>query len=182
MSYFDEERMLEQSLQRFNEIQALHAQNSANLAQRVNFLYRIAFIGLALVLGGLFFLILVISNQMNHMNRTITTMNTHFDGMNGEMNRMLTAVAQMDTHMVGMVDIVRRMDAINGSVEGMADDMLTISDHLFVMNGDVDRLHFQVRDMRDSLGVMDSNMGFLTRDIQHLSRPMQLFNQFNPFW
>lgn len=182
MSYFDHEKMVEQSLQRFDEINALHAQNAANLAQRLNFLYRIAFLGLALVLGGLFFLILVISMQMSHMNRTIATMTAHFDGMNSDMHLMLMSVARMDGNMLGMVDIVRRMDSINGSVENMADDMLHVRENMLVMDRDVGRLRHQVGDMRESFRVMDGNMGMLTQDIQHLSRPMRLFNQFNPFW
>jgi len=182
MSYFDQDKMVEEALERFDHIHALHLEGAAALAQRLNFLYRVTFLGLALVLGALFFLVIVISAQMSNMNRVISVLNDHVGEINQDMNRMLGTVARLDTNMRGMEGIVRRMDDINGSVGTIAVDMVEIHEHMTALDQDVGRLSHHVGDMRESFRVMDGNMGMLAHDVQHMSRPMRLFNQFNPFW
>ena len=181
MSYFDQDKMVETALERFDHIHSLHLQGAAALAQRLNFLYRVTFLGLALVLGALFFLVIVISAQMSNMNRVISVLNSHVGEINQDMNRMLATVARLDTNMQGMAGIVLRMDDINGSVETIALDMVEVHRHMAALDRDVGYLSVHVGDMRESFRVMDGNMGLLAHDVRHMSRPMQLFNQFNPF-
>ncbi|TVP92728.1 MAG: hypothetical protein EA347_01455 [Thioalkalivibrio sp.] len=182
MSYFDQDKMVETALERFDHIHALHVQGSAALAQRLNFLYRVTFLGLALVLGALFFLVIVISAQMHNMNRVIAVLNDHVGEINQDMNRMLATVSRLDRNMEGMSGIVLRMDDINGSVETIAVDMVEVNRHMAALDRDVDQLSAHVGDMRQSFNAVDGNMGLLANDMQHLSQPMRLFNQFNPFW
>ncbi|MBS3799776.1 MAG: hypothetical protein KGY40_02165 [Thioalkalivibrio sp.] len=182
MSYFDEEKSVEEALERFDRIHSLHLEGAAALAQRLNFLYRVTFLGLALVLGGLFFLVMVISAQMSNMNRVISVVNDHIGEINQEMNQMHGTIARMDTNMRGMNDIVGRMDDIDGSVGNVAGDMVEVRQHMSTLDQDVERLSHHVHDMRESFRMMDGNMGMLANDVQHMSRPMQMFNQMNPFW
>jgi len=60
--------------------------------------------------------------------------------------------------------------------------MVEIHEHMIALDQGVGRLSHHVGDMRESFRVMDGNMGVLAHDVQHMSRPMRLFNQFNPFW
>jgi prophage DNA circulation protein len=182
MSYFDQDKLVETALERFDHIHSLHVQGAAALTNRLNFLYRVTFLGLALVLGALFFLVIVISAQMSNMNRVISVLNGHVGEINQDMNRMLATVSRLDTNMEGMAGIVRRMDDINGSVGTIAVDMGEVHRHMAALDRDVERLSAHVGDMRESFHVMDGNMGLLADDVQHMSQPMRLFNQFNPFW
>ncbi|WP_019626206.1 hypothetical protein [Thioalkalivibrio sp. ALJT] len=182
MSYFDQDKMVETALERFDRIHAMHLQGSAALAQRLNFLYRVTFLGLALLLAALFALVIVVSAQMNNMNRVISAVNNHMGEINQDMNRMLATVSRLDSNMEGMSGVVLHMDKINHSVDTISMDMFEINRHVALLDRDVEQMSTHIGDMQQSFRAVDGNMGLLADDMQRMSQPMRMFNQFNPFW
>jgi fructose-specific phosphotransferase system IIC component len=96
MSYHDQDKLLEQALQRFDRIHALHTQHSTLLSQRLNCLDRTTFLGLGLVLAALFFLVVVMYLQMNNLKAVTTTMHDHLGSMNQDMDAILGAVGVIE--------------------------------------------------------------------------------------
>lgn len=174
-------KKIDSALEDFDRIQSIQTDSVEVLSRRLNFLYKFYFIGIGLVLGALFFLVLVMTSQINHMAQMISIMNTHFTQMNRDMEVMLVSMSQMDGNVNNMQSFVKLLDSMNSSVDGMAIDMRGIRQDMSIMDDDIQRLGLDVADMRTSFEFMDNTMILMGNDVQHMSRPMNMFNQFNPF-
>jgi methyl-accepting chemotaxis protein len=181
MNQIDRDRLTDRALSHFDAIHSLQTESQERVTRRMDFIYRFVFIGFGLVVAAIFFMVLVLSMQMSHMTQVITIMNTHFSGMNDDMQYMLGAMSRMDGDVSSMMEIVERMDQMNSSVNGMSSDMATIRERMEEMDEEIIQLGASVTRMRDSFGVMNGSMSGMTRDVHHMSRPMQMFNMMNPF-
>jgi hypothetical protein len=180
MDQIERDRLINESLERFERIMAIRTELNLGIARRVSFLMRSSFIGFGLVVGAFFFMILVLSTQMDQVTTLITTMNTHFSSMNDDMDYMLSAMAEMDHHVGHLPRIVSHMDGMYHDMQTIALNMAQIHQDMVAMTGDLGQLGGNVTDMRHSFRGVDTSVQIMRQDVQHMSAPMRMFNFFNP--
>lgn len=178
MTEYEENKLIDESLQKFTSINRLQTSLATDVSKRVTFLYRTMFIGFFLVVGAFFFMTFVLSTHMSEITGVITNMNNQFTNMNDNMQSMLQSMNKMDKNVDSMVEIVSKIDSMQHNVAFMSADMNVIHQEMGVMKTDMVKLSQQVTDMKYSFRVMDGTVMSMSRDVDHLSSPMRLFNFF----
>jgi len=180
MDKIEREKLLEEALSRFEKIMALRSEFTISVAERVSFLLRLSVVGFGLMIAGFFFIILIMSTQMQHVTILITTMNQHFNSMNDDMDDMLRAMIEMNHHVTNLPLIVQSMDVMYHDMDAMSYHIENIHAGMAKIDRDMNTLSANVTSMKTSFHAMDHAVSNMGQDVRHMSSPMRMFNFFNP--
>jgi len=181
MDAIEKDQAMHNALGAFSRIIRLRDRMNLRVAKRVTLLIRATFIGFGLVMGAFLFMVIVLSSQMSHITKTITTMNEHFTSMNNDMDHMLFAMKKMDENVATLPTTVKHMDVMYHHVHRMSKNMIVINADMGSMSKDMTRLARDVGDMKKSFGHLDASVWKMQKNVDHMSSPMRLFNRVNPF-
>jgi uncharacterized protein YoxC len=181
MDAIEKDQAIQTALKTFSRIMSLRDKMNTRVAERVTLLVRTSLIGFGLVMGAFLFMVMVLSTQMSHITKTITTMNEHFTAMNNDMDSMLFAMNKMDKNVATLPVMVKHMDSMYHHVNHMSKNMTVINKDMGVMSEDMTRLATDVSDMKQSFTHLDASVWKMQKNVDHMSTPMRMFNRMNPF-
>lgn len=177
----DDDERLDQAIERFAGIlERLHARQDV-LEHRLATLYQGVAIAFTVVVASLSFLVIILSQQLPGLTAAIGQMNERFANVAANMARMDRSVAQMQGNMERFPEIVANVDRIHFGVTGLSDDVGAMGATIAAIDLDLGAMAANIGDLRQSFEVMEVNVGLMGRDVNHLSSPARIINQFNPF-
>lgn len=179
MQLHDQER-LDRAIDQFERIIRRLDGRQSVLEHRITTLYQVASITFAVIIFTLSFLVIILSTQVPGMTAAIENMNLRFGRIADNMVRMERTVLDMENYMSTLSEIIANVDHVHGSVADMTGDVGQMGEALAAIDSDLGRVSATVADMRDSFAVMEHRVREMGRDVNRMSQPMRLFNQFNP--
>lgn len=181
MLNLDDEERLDRTIEQFSRLIGGLQSRQSRLEHRIVTLYQIAAGAFAVVVASLSFLVVILSQQVPGMTAAITQMNDRFSAVAADMARMDRTIAKMQENMGHLPEIVANLDRIHLGVATMGDDVATLGETLVTMDQDLGGMTVSIADMRQSFELMEVNVARMGRDVNHLSTPARIMNQFNPF-
>jgi len=181
MLNLDDDERLDQAIERFATIvERLHARQD-RLEHRLATLYQGAAIAFTVVVASLSFLVIILSQQLPGMTSAIGQMNDRFANVAANMAHMDRSVARMKGNMERFPEIVANVDRIHFGVAELSNDVEAMGATMAAIDLDLGTMAANIGDLRQSFEVMEVNVGLMGRDVNHLSSPARVINQFNPF-
>ena len=180
MTTVDDNERIDATIERFARVIQRLEHRQARLEGRMSSLYQSAAVAFGIMVVSLSFLVIVFWRYVPVMNAAIGEMNHRFSLVADDMVRMDHRVGQMDGHLYSFPRIVENIDRIHGSVGTMSDDVSALGVSVVAIDRDMGLMNASVGDMRHSFEIMEINVGDMRRSVDHLSKPMQFFNQMNP--
>ncbi len=181
MLNLDDDERLDQAIERIaNIVERLHARQE-RLEHRIATLYQGVAIAFTVVVASLSFLVIILSQQLPGMTAAIRQMNDRFANVAANMAHMDRSVGQMKGNVDRFPEIVANLDRIHFGVAGLSDDVGAMGATMAGIDLDLGAMAANIGDLRQSFEVMEVNVGRMGRDVNHLSSPARVINQFNPF-
>jgi uncharacterized protein YoxC len=181
MTTLDDNERIDQAIDRLGRLISRLESRQTKLEHRLINLYQTAAIAFAVVVASLSFLLIILSHQVPKMTTAIGEMNTRFERVAIDMARMERTVMQMNDHMAAFPEILANVDHVHAGVAGMGEDVSALAGSLVTMDRDLAVMGTSIADMRQSFEIMEVNVGRMGLDVNQLSTPARIFNQFNPF-
>ena len=178
----DDDKRLNESLEKLDRILRRMEKRQAKVEQRVVDLYQTAFIALAVIVISIALLVVILSRQLPSMTSTIVAMNAHFTNVADDMARMDGTIQKMHRGMDSLPVIITHVDRVHGDVGSMIHDIDMVGDSFGYIDHRMVDMSTSVGDMRNSFQHMEYTVDYMGRDINDMSQPMRLFNKMNPFW
>ena len=181
MSELDDAERLDQAIDRLDHILRRLESRQSRLERRLASLYQSAFVAFTVLVASISFLVIIFVRQVPTMTAAIDEMNTRFASVADDMVRMDRNVLTMNGHLSSLPEIIRNVDRVHHSVGEMSGDVSNLGDAFADIDQGVAGMNLSVGDMRGSFVIMEHSVGVMGRDVDHMSQPMRLFNQMNPF-
>lgn len=166
------------TLQNIIEIQQNRQQS---LVKRVNLLYRISFIAITVLVLSLSIMVIVLATYLPGLTQSITKMNQYFSDITDDMEVMRRSMYVMQENVDALPSIIRNIDHMHSSTQQMSRDVNNMSGHMSGINQTMQTMTVSVTDMKQSFQTMDQSVYQMRRDVDHMSKPMRMFNSVNPF-
>ncbi|MEE9302620.1 MAG: hypothetical protein V3U84_02435 [Thiotrichaceae bacterium] len=151
------------------------------VAVRVKFLIRSLMIAIVTSLLFIFYLIYILTHQ-------VTVLTNELDSMSIEGQMVLKSMSNIDSVMMKFEAHMNSLPYINESVSRIDDNLSLveinvagISDNLGLINGEVNQLSKTLGSMSSNIEVLDYTVHQVNKDINDATKPIQRFNDFNPF-
>ena len=175
-----DEEGLDQAIDRLHRILHRLDTRQSRMEHRLANLYQTAFVAFTVIVVSISFLVIILSRQVPGMTAAINDMNARFASVADNMDRMDRTVADMRDHVESLPLIIANVDRIDGSVGEMSGEVTAMSGALTAIEQGVTGMTNNIGDMRGSFQVMEHTVGDMSRDVNHLSQPMRMFNRMNP--
>lgn len=175
------EARIDEAIDRLQHVIQLLGERQEFLDRRISALSRLALFDLFAVVLSISLLVIILSVQAPELRTAVATMNLHFGAMSDDMYNIRRSMARMTEDVSALPGIIREVDSIQGSVGQMSNRIGTMSTRVGTMNTNLGLMTQQVNDMSLSFAVMDDTVMRMMQDVNHLSKPMRMFNQMNPF-
>ncbi len=175
------EARIDEAIDRLQHVIQLLGERQEFLDRRISALSRLALFDLFAVVLSISLLVIILSVQAPELRTAVATMNLHFGAMSDDMYNIRRSMARMTEDVSALPGIIREVDSIQGSVGQMSNRIGTMSTRVGTMNTNLGLMTQQVNDMSLSFAVMDETVMRMMQDVNHLSKPMRMFNQMNPF-
>ena len=172
---------LDQALASFSRVLTMMHEQQRRLEQQSARRHQLSLIVLVVLVGSLSLLMMVLSSQLPAMTTTVDTMNRYFTSITDDMGFMRRSMAAMDANVQSMPTMLRHIDQIHAGVEHISGDVAGMTAHMQSITASLDQVTAGVVDMRQSFQAMDESVDHMTRDVRQMSKPMNMFNQMNPF-
>lgn len=181
MQHLDDDERLDHAIEQFSRIIEGLQSRQGRLEHRIVTLYQIAAIAFAVVVVSLSFLVIILSQQVPGMTAAIGEMNDRFAHIALDMARMNRTIDHMRDNMGSLPEIIANVDRIHFAVSAIGEDVAAMDADLGTIDHHLALMATSVADMRQSFQVLEVNVGRMGRDVNHLSTPARIMNQFNPF-
>lgn len=175
------EERINEAIDRLQHVIQLLGERQEFLDRRISALSRLALFDLFAVVLSISLLVIILSVQAPELRTAVATMNLHFGALSDDMYNIRRSMARMTEDVTALPGIITEVDHIHGSVGQMSDRIGTMTTRVATMNTNLGLMNQQVNDMSLSFAVMDDTVMRMMQDVNHLSKPMRLFNQMNPF-
>jgi cell division protein FtsL len=172
---------IDEAIDRLQRIIRLMDERQAVLDRRVSALSKLALLDLFAVVLSISLLVIILSLQAPELRGAVATMNVHFAAISDDLLSIRQSMARMTNDVASLPEIVRHVDSLHGDVGKMTGSVGAMTERVSSMSTQVTHMSQQVNDMTLSFRVMDDTITRMTQDVRHLSKPMRLFNQMNPF-
>ncbi len=180
MTDSEAQALLRDSILRFNHAMMLRGEMNLRLAKRITAIIRIGTISLAVIVFAIGLLVAILTWQMQYIVTAMNTMNTHFSTMAKNMVVMRQTVAEMETRVQSMPLIVREIEIMDATMQAMGRDIHQIGQRMDRMNASVTQVTGSVVQMSQTFARMDSAVLGIGHDVNTMSGPMRMFNNFMP--
>jgi uncharacterized protein YoxC len=172
---------IDTSIEKLQNVLGLLSQQQAAVEIRLALVSRMALIAFFVVVVSISFLVIILSTQVPQMAVAIDTMNRYFGDISDDMYAMRRSMRMMTENVDSMPGMVTSIDGIHGDVDIMTGDITVMTGHMSAIDNNLGQLTVHVGDMGQSFRIMDRTVLQMTRDVNHMSKPMRMFNQMNPF-
>jgi methyl-accepting chemotaxis protein len=180
MTELETQTLLRDSILRFNHAMSLRGEMNLRLAKRITAIIRIGMISLAVIVLAIGLLVAILAWQMQYIVTAMSTMNTHFSAMAKNMVTMRDTITLMEAKVQSMPTIVREIEAMDASMAVMNTDIERISQRMDRMNTSVAQVTHNVLRMSQTFAHMDNAVSGIGTDVNTMSSPMRMFNNFAP--
>ncbi|MFE8034534.1 hypothetical protein [Thiohalocapsa marina] len=172
---------LDEVIDRLHRVVQLLGERQALTDRRVSQLSTLALFDLFAVVLSISLLVVVLSVQAPELRAAVATMNRHFGDIADDMFSIRRSLSNMTDDVASLSAIVAQVDGMQGHVGSMGDNVGNMTGRVQDMNATLGLMTAQVDDLSLSLTVMDAHILRMMQDMHHMSRPMRMFNQMNPF-
>lgn len=173
-------QLFEESISYLKRSLLLSANTQQRVGLRVRILIRGVMIGLVITLLSIFYLIYLLTNQVNSLSDSLDNITIEAVAMRNSMDNIQIVLMSFQTQM----DI---MPALNYSVEKISGDVVTISDgmngitqNISKVSSDLTVLNAAMQGLSGKVTGLDQTLFKVERDMNSSSKPFRRFNQMNP--
>jgi len=170
------------AMHEFKLAMQLRDEFSLRIGKRTTQIIRFSMLGMLLLMIALFYLIYILTNNLNQITTHMASISTRMDGMHQHFGQV---VSNMHTMQYNMAGIGSTMQAMQQDIHGVA----RIDDHMLAIQNDTQHISLAIQSMQIDVNNMDSHisnmsghfgslnqkMGHMGRDVNRLSAPMRWF-------
>ena len=173
-------KLFEDGIQHLKRAILLSAKTQQRVGFRVRILIRAVMVGLVVTLLSIFYLIYLLTGQVNALSDSL-------DDMTSE---AMTIRQNIDNIQVVLMSFQTQMDALpmlNHSVEKITKDLVSITDNMHGITGNISQVSTELTDLHGAMqglsgkvSGLDQTLFRVERDMNSATRPFRRFNQINP--
>ena len=173
-------QLFEDSITYLKHSLLLSAKTQQRVGFRVRILIRGVMVGLVVTLFSIFYLIYLLTNQVESLSGSLDRITLEALAMRNSMDNIQIVLMSFQTQM----DV---MPALNYSVEKISGDVVTISDGMNGITRNVSKVSSELTELNGAMqGLsgkvtgLDETLFKVERDMNSSSKPFRRFNQMNP--
>ncbi len=151
------------------------------VAVRVKFLIRSLMMAIVTSLLFIFYLIYILTHQVNVLSDELDAMSAEGQMVINSMNNIDSVMMKFEAHMNSLPYINESVSRIDENLSLVEVNIAGVSDNLGKITGEVNQLSQTLGSMSTSIQVLDYTVHQVNKDINDATKPIQRFNDFNPF-
>jgi prefoldin subunit 5 len=154
---------------------------NVRVAKRVTAILRIGMVSFGILTLILLMMLYAFTTKMEDMIDALNTMNIQFTSMSQDMTKVRTTMHNMERNIAFVPVITRATTGIGSSVAEMRTEVDHMETTIQDLNRELDGLTGQVTNITWQIRSLDPAVQHIGIDVNRMSGPMRLFNDFNPF-
>lgn len=172
---------LQQAIDDFRKAMEIRSSINVRVAKRVTAILRIGMVSFGILTLILLMMLYAFTTKMVDMIDALDTMNIQFTSMSQDMTKVRKTMYTMEKNIAYVPVITQATTGIGSSVSEMrteVDDMKGTIDNL---DREINGLTGQVTNINWQIRTLDPAVQHIGVDVNRISGPLRLFNDFNPF-
>lgn len=177
----DQEKMIRQATEDFKKAMEIRSSMNVRVAKRVTAILRVGMVSFGAVSLILLLMLYAFTSKMDEMIVVLDTMNVQFTSMSEDMTKMRATLNNMEHNISYVPAITKATIGISNTVgdmrtevDGMKGTVASLNNEVYGITSNVSNMNLQIRSL-------DPAVQHIGRDVNRMSGPMRLFNDFNPF-
>jgi len=177
----DQEKQFRQAAKDFSKAMEIRTSLNLRVAKRVTAILRVGMVSFGVVAILLLSMLYAFTSKMDAMIVALDTMNHQFSSMSEDMTLMKTTMHSMERNIAHMPAVTLATRDIRNTIGGMRTEVDGMKKTVANLNYEVYGITNQVGNMTWQMSQLDPAVRYMGRDVNRMSGPMRMFNQFNPF-
>ncbi|HID81332.1 MAG TPA: hypothetical protein EYH06_02830 [Chromatiales bacterium] len=173
-------QLFEESISYLKRSLLLSAKTQQRVGLRVRILIRGVMIGLVVTLLSIFYLIYLLTNQVNSLSDSLDRITTEAVAMRNSVDNIQIVLMSFETQMDVMPALNYSVEKISGDVVTISDGMNGITHNISKVSTELTDLHGAMRGLSGKVTGLDQTLFRVERDMNSSSKPFRRFNQMNP--
>jgi len=173
-------RLFEESVGYLSESLNLVVRSQERVGIRVRILIRAVMVGLVITLSSFFFLIYLLTDQVDALSDTL-------DMITNEAIEMRSSIDNIQIVMMSFENQMEVMPILNHSVGKITTDIDTIGNGMHDIAGNVQSMSIELTELQGAMSGLsgkitglDQTLFRVEKDMSDSTKPMRRFNQINP--
>jgi archaellum component FlaC len=175
------EHLFKEAIENLKQAVSYQSTSQRRVSKRVKILIRSVMIGMASTLIFIFYLVYILTQQ-------VEALSTSLDAISEETSGMLNSIEQIEIVMMTFDAHMNVLPAINQSITEIDDNLYSLTGNMSGVTNNVSQVTSELRSLRGVLAsmsnkvdVLDNTLLQINKDVNDVSKPLKRFNDFNPF-
>ena len=176
----DSNALFEESVGHLKQSVALCVHSQARVGFRVRLLIRAVMIGLVMTLVSIFFLIYLLTNQVESLSDTLDLITYEAVEIRSSMDNIQVVLMSFENQMEVMPLLNQSVEKISTDVHVTSSGMNLITSDVKNMSAELNGLQGAMTGLSNNVTELDNTLLRVNKDMADTTKPMRRFNQMNP--
>jgi len=176
----DQEKLIRRATEDFIKAMDIRSATNVRVARRVTAILRIGMVSFGAVSLILLLMLYAFTSKMDEMIVALDTMNRQFSSMSDDMTLIRSTMHAMERSISYVPAITLATSDIRNTVGEMRAEVDAMKATVASLNRETYGITNQVNDMTLQMNLLDPAVQHMGRDVNRMSGPMRMFNNFNP--
>ncbi len=177
----DQEERIRRATEDFRKAMEIRSSMNVRVAKRVTAILRIGMVSFGILTLILLLMLYAFTSKMDDMIVALDTMNSQFTSMSEDMSKVRSTMYIMERNIAYVPDITRATMGIGSSVAEMRTEVDSMQGTINSLNNELNGLTGQVTNITLQIRSLDPAVQHIGTDVNRITGPIRLFNDFNPF-
>lgn len=176
----DKNALFEESVGYLKQSLALSVRSQERVGFRVRILIRAVMIGLVMTLVSIFFLIYLLTNQVEALSDTLDVITDEAIEIRSSMDNIHVVLMSFDNQMEAMPPMNQSVAKIKTDIHMTSSGMKRITGDVQTMSIELSGLQAAITGLSNNITQLDYTLLRVNKDMKDTTKPLRRFNQMNP--
>lgn len=177
----NQQEQLQRATQDFRKAMEIRSSMNVRVAKRVTAILRIGMVSFGVLTLILLMMLYAFTSKMDNMIDALHTMNQQFTSMSEDMTKVKSTMKIMERNIAYVPAITQATTGIGSSVSEMRAEVDTMKVTINSLDQELNGLTSQVTNITWQIRSLDPAVQHIGTDVNRMSGPIRLINDFNPF-